>query len=453
MYNAEKFIKECVASALGQTVPFEEIIIVDDGSSDRSLDICRDYIQENKNIKLYTQPNSGAAVARNTGLKHVTSEYVVFLDADDLLADNACEIIKSQTDKTDLDILYYSSEVLGYNELKLKMSKSAYYRSSNVCKYTGTGFDSLKIIYPNSLILSACMEAYKMKFLKEHSIEFPLGNIYEDRLFSLVTITEAENVKYIEDKLYIRRFFSDTTSTSKASERKMKDAFESHCAEWKYITHNKRWTENYKLMQSWLLNAGYMYFCDFANTHNNASMDCKYLDFFNNALYGIANYDCMDINDLCLLLSLINRMNSENALFSMKDNIVKRLEQNLRNLCRKYFEKNKKIVLYGLGRHTVCLKKIIEKYGEYDINDLLYVVSDINESILHDVFFVGKLSSDIVKKTDSFVLSSKVYQDDMCELLIANNVPPEKITKIYSESDSVDMVMIYDALSAASGSL
>jgi glycosyltransferase involved in cell wall biosynthesis len=83
-YNAEKWLKETIDSAISQTWPNKEIIIVDDGSTDNSLQIAKQY--ESLTIKVISQVNKGAPVARNTALRHAQGEYIQWLDADDLLA-------------------------------------------------------------------------------------------------------------------------------------------------------------------------------------------------------------------------------------------------------------------------------------------------------------------------------------------------------------------------------
>lgn len=83
-FNAERWLAECIESALGQTWPAREIIVVDDGSSDASPAVARSFSA--RGVRVIEQRNSGAAAARNTGLRASTGEWVQFLDADDLLA-------------------------------------------------------------------------------------------------------------------------------------------------------------------------------------------------------------------------------------------------------------------------------------------------------------------------------------------------------------------------------
>src|SRR5687768_14457984 len=85
-YNAERFIKETIMSALRQSWPSKEIIVVDDGSSDLTYKIAKSF--ENDGVKLFTQPNSGACAARNKGFNESSGRYIQFLDADDLMASN-----------------------------------------------------------------------------------------------------------------------------------------------------------------------------------------------------------------------------------------------------------------------------------------------------------------------------------------------------------------------------
>ena len=89
VYNAEKYIAEAITSVINQTWPNIEIIIIDDGSTDRSLEIAKAFSGEK--IKVYTQPNQGATVARNYGLKESRGDYIQFLDADDLLSSDKIE--------------------------------------------------------------------------------------------------------------------------------------------------------------------------------------------------------------------------------------------------------------------------------------------------------------------------------------------------------------------------
>lgn len=88
-YNAEEYLREAVLSALQQSVALVQVIIVDDGSQDRTLAIAQDMASKNAIVETITRPNGGSAAARNTGLSRASGEFVLFLDADDRLHENA----------------------------------------------------------------------------------------------------------------------------------------------------------------------------------------------------------------------------------------------------------------------------------------------------------------------------------------------------------------------------
>ena len=88
MYNSEKYIERCVKSLISQSYKNIEIVIVDDGSKDNSLQLIKDYANKDSRIKVYTQSNQGPSVARNTGLDNSTGKYIMFVDADDFIEHN-----------------------------------------------------------------------------------------------------------------------------------------------------------------------------------------------------------------------------------------------------------------------------------------------------------------------------------------------------------------------------
>lgn len=104
VYNTEKYIGECIESILKQTLQDIQIILVDDGSQDRSMEIMEEYAGRYDNIIIVRQDNSGPGVARKNGLGHATGEYVWFVDADDLLKPEACEKMYRLAKERDVDI-------------------------------------------------------------------------------------------------------------------------------------------------------------------------------------------------------------------------------------------------------------------------------------------------------------------------------------------------------------
>ena len=85
IYNCEEYLEECVDSVLGQTIGSEkiEIILVNDGSTDNSAEICKEYEKKYNNILYIEQKNQGVSAARNNGLKHASGELINFIDSDD----------------------------------------------------------------------------------------------------------------------------------------------------------------------------------------------------------------------------------------------------------------------------------------------------------------------------------------------------------------------------------
>ena len=91
VYNTKKYLEQCIKSTLSQTYDNIEIILVDDGSTDGSGDICDKYAMENSNIQVVHKLNAGLGMARNTGLELVNGTYVAFLDSDDYISPHMIE--------------------------------------------------------------------------------------------------------------------------------------------------------------------------------------------------------------------------------------------------------------------------------------------------------------------------------------------------------------------------
>ena len=107
-YNQEQYLPEAIESCLTQTVKPDEIIVVDDGSQDNSLEIARKYP-----VKVISQTNRGLASARNSGIMNSTSEYILFLDSDDKLMADAVSRIQDVIDETNADVVSPSFQMFG----------------------------------------------------------------------------------------------------------------------------------------------------------------------------------------------------------------------------------------------------------------------------------------------------------------------------------------------------
>jgi glycosyltransferase involved in cell wall biosynthesis len=197
VYNVEKYLRRCLDSLLAQTFRDIEIICVDDGSTDGSLQILDEYASANYRIKVIHQLNQGVSVARNTGLQEVTSPYVMFCDPDDEYAPSMCkEMYESITSSGDdacrcgIDIVRSRVDLclhINIDRYQLPFHGANVSTSDIVCK----GVDG-----------SVCNKIYRKDLIDKYLILFPPGVIHEDCCFHVKYILSAKTISFIDEKLY-----------------------------------------------------------------------------------------------------------------------------------------------------------------------------------------------------------------------------------------------------------
>jgi glycosyltransferase involved in cell wall biosynthesis len=193
VYNVEKYIEKCILSVVNNNLQINEyeIIVIDDESQDNSASIVRSMMKIHPQIKLISQKNKGLGGARNSGVLNASGEYVLFLDADDYLKENALKNVTAFASENKLDILEYGA--IGVTE-----KGDEVYKYSKPVEAISDGYEYLtKIQYMNS----ACNKLYATQFLKSNQLQFVEQIFIEDFEFNTKAFYYAKRVKAVEDIL------------------------------------------------------------------------------------------------------------------------------------------------------------------------------------------------------------------------------------------------------------
>lgn len=178
VYNVEPYLERCLLSCLHQDIPQDdyEIIVVNDGSTDGSLQVAERVAKENGNVVIISQKNGGLSAARNTGMKHARGKYFMYVDSDDYLFDNVLSSLLTTVEDNNLDILFFWTcfEVNG-----------------KTCDTEHQSFDEHRIYTGEYALLhgmridSVWQCVYRAQLIKELGLEFPAGRNHEDIPFDM----------------------------------------------------------------------------------------------------------------------------------------------------------------------------------------------------------------------------------------------------------------------------
>lgn len=209
VYNAAAYLEACIESILNQSFPDIELILVNDGSTDLSLDICKKNAEKDKRIIIVDKENGGVSTARNAGLKKVTGEYVTFVDSDDTIPSTAIEcLVKGMTGDVD--------EVIGtfhwqYEDVIIKriprLKPGCYRQDELLSRFIDDGTLS------GILISSNCCTLYRYKIILDNNLHFDSDlKINEDGLFNFSYFLHSRGVHVIEEHVYTTRKHTDSSS-------------------------------------------------------------------------------------------------------------------------------------------------------------------------------------------------------------------------------------------------
>lgn len=301
VYNASQYLDRCIDSLVKQTVKDIEIILVDDGSTDDSLSICREWALKDNRIVIVEQENSGVSIARNRGIEISNGEFVLLLDSDDWLALNTVEVLLKEQQRENADCV-----VFGFNQT----SGNIWAPLEEKCYNT---LFALKTDFPywlnTELLSSSVNKLYKRQLIKKL---YPKGMAFgEDLLFSLDYLEQCKCISFIKEPLYqhevynnlslthtfnIKRFKDIETIQKRilefATEKDVKDLYKKYISDCtrilrSFFSYTERYSVKRKILNDWL-NVSYFRYLRLAD-HELIWQNRLLLSMVQMRLYSLAN--------------------------------------------------------------------------------------------------------------------------------------------------------------------
>lgn len=212
VYNAALFLSQCLDSVLHQTYKDLEILCVDDGSTDRSREILKQYEASDHRIKVFFQENLGASMARNLALRQATGDYLMFVDSDDWLEPDTCQIAIETAKQTHADVVMwtYIREYGSHREAKHIFDEEKLLFDSEGCQHLHRRMIGLvggELAHPENAdaLCTLWGKLYRRSIIVENSVEVPdirLLGTYEDGLFNLNVFAFVQKAVFLNRVFY-----------------------------------------------------------------------------------------------------------------------------------------------------------------------------------------------------------------------------------------------------------
>ncbi len=224
--NVEKYLAQCLDSLITQTLKDIEIICINDGSTDNSLQIIKEYAQKDSRIKIIDKPNSGYGDSMNKGLELAQGEYVGIVESDDFVSCKMFEDLYNIAQKNDLDLI--KSDFYYYHSKNNQARHAGRINKKNTGKVFSVVDDSSVL----KIVPSIWSAIYKRTFLNENSIRFlpTPGASYQDTSFAFKTFVSAKRMMFTNKAYLYYRQDNENSSV------KSKGKIYSICDEWNEIT-------------------------------------------------------------------------------------------------------------------------------------------------------------------------------------------------------------------------
>lgn len=254
VYNAEQFLRECIESCVNQTLKEIEVICVNDGSTDDSLQILKEYAEKDKRVKIINKENAGYGHSMNIGMDMAKGEYIGIVESDDFVEPNMYELLYDAAEKNGVDFakgdFYRFIEIDGkYDRRYLKSAYNSYYNRV---------IDPRENIEAFHFNMQTWSGIYKRSFLRENNIrhnETP-GASFQDNGFYFFTYCNAKSVFYINSPVYNYRFDNPNSSVHNKGKTDMIKREFDYIQE--YIKDN-RLNETYRGLYYWKKFKSYLY--------------------------------------------------------------------------------------------------------------------------------------------------------------------------------------------------
>lgn len=212
IYNQEKYLSDCLDNIINQSFRDIEILCINDGSTDNSLEILEDYALKEERIRIITQENQGLAATRNRGIEIANGKYVYFIDSDDYLESTALEKLHDLSEKLDPDFIMF--KLNNFDEGSGEPIIDDYYTMPHLKERVGDNLFNYDDVSDFALKLAVNVPGnfYNREFIND--LRFPEGLLFEDNVFFTNALFKATKIYFYDEFLYHRRVRENSLSRS-----------------------------------------------------------------------------------------------------------------------------------------------------------------------------------------------------------------------------------------------
>lgn len=439
VYNTKEYLCECLDSVINQTQREIEIILIDDGSTDGSLDILMDYRRKFNNIIVLQQENRKQGSARNAGMAIAKGKYICFADSDDYLDMKALDILYDHAEHNKLDTLLFDAKAFQDGDIEITNVNEQYDRSTIGIDTTRiwTGIEYLEQYYDKGgMYVNSYLMYYSKEFLDKNNFYFQEEVFFEDNEFAIKAYMKSKRMMYLPLKLYFRRYRSNSTVTSQYEMPHLLGRFVTSRLIWKHMIEDHNSCEKKKAVRSFLSQTIKYIYRTWKETQyiDGFQLSAKIVEFINEYEKSsphlfFSNLDMRLSFQLQTVLDLIMKQKEELNLEDISVNKINVLYSRINIWNKNYINKrnewldiknsNKSICIYGTGEIAIELFQCFKKENNEKIEINLIFADSHAKADKSD--FYGCLLIPITQlekyDIDKVIIASTKYEGEMSQRL------------------------------------